>query len=410
MKEAPVNRLSQRSDYTYKFNRKTGRHGWLRLTPAHSVRVVEELLGQAPHHSRVLDPFCGTATTALSAAYRGQEAVTVDINPFLVWLGRVKTQHYTEQTINLAYQASEDVILEIYKGAVTPISPPPIHRIERWWSPRTLEWLCQLRGALDQVAPFETDEGALLRVAFCRTLMACSNAAFNHQSISFKSEGQQLRLIQPDYAELFREDVSFVLAGARENPAGKTRVILHDARRLSTLSEGTFDLVITSPPYVNRISYVRELRPYMYWLGFLSDGRQAGELDWLAIGGTWGVATSRLASWKAEQEILIAGELETLLERIAKPSNANGRLLAAYIRKYFLDIETHLSELRSILNPGAIVHYIVGNSTFYGELLPVERLYASLFVKLGFKSISVHPLRKRNSKKELVEFDVSATI
>ncbi len=410
MKEVTANRLSQRSDYTYKFNRKAGRHGWLRLTPAYSVRIVEELLSQAPRHLRVLDPFCGTATTALSAAYRGHDAVTIDINPFLVWLGRVKTQYYTEQTLNRAYQASEDVILQIHKGAVTPVSPPAIHHIERWWSPRTLEWLCQLQGALDQLVPPETDEGALLRVAFCRALMACSNAAFNHQSMSFRSEGQQLRLMQPDYAELFREEVSFVLAGARENPAGRTHVILHDARRLSTLSEGTFDLVITSPPYVNRMSYVRELRPYMYWLGFLSDGRQAGELDWLAIGGTWGVATSRLASWEAKQDILIHRELETLLERIAKPSNANGRLLAAYIRKYFVDIETHLSELRSVLSPGATVHYIIGNSSFYGELLPVERLYVSLFAKLGFKNISVCPLRKRNSKKELVEFDVSATM
>jgi hypothetical protein len=31
-------------------------------------------------------------------------------------------------------------------------------------------------------------------------------------------------------------------------------------------------------------------RPYMYWLGYLRDGRAAGELDWQAIGGTWGCA------------------------------------------------------------------------------------------------------------------------
>ena len=35
----------------------------------------------------------------------------------------------------------------------------------------------------------------------------------------------------------------------------------------------------------------------MYWLGYLSDGRAAGELDWKAIGGTWGCATSMLNTW-----------------------------------------------------------------------------------------------------------------
>lgn len=42
----------------------------------------------------------------------------------------------------------------------------------------------------------------------------------------------------------------------------------------------------TSPHYPNRISYIRELRPYMYWMKFLGEAREAGEMDWKAIGGT----------------------------------------------------------------------------------------------------------------------------
>lgn len=85
--------LFQRSDYTHKFNLMTGRHGWLRLTPAYSVKVVEELIAQITQDRplRIFDPFCGTATTALSSAYHGHEGVTTDINPFLIWLGQAKT-------------------------------------------------------------------------------------------------------------------------------------------------------------------------------------------------------------------------------------------------------------------------------------------------------------------------------
>ena len=58
--------LRQRADYTHKYNQKIGRHGWLRLTPAYSVKIVDELLAAYPDLSwNVLDPFCGTATTAL---------------------------------------------------------------------------------------------------------------------------------------------------------------------------------------------------------------------------------------------------------------------------------------------------------------------------------------------------------
>jgi hypothetical protein len=55
---------------------------------------------------------------------------------------------------------------------------------------------------------------------------------------------------------------------------------------------------------------------------------------------------------------------------------------------------------------GGRVDYVVGNSTFYGVLVPTERLYAELLAEHGFEDVRVVRLRKRNSKKELFEFDV----
>jgi len=171
---------------------------------------------------------------------------------------------------------------------------------------------------------------------------------------------------------------------------------------------GRVDLVITSPPYANRMSYVRELRPYMYWLGFLASGRAAGELDWTAIGGTWGIATSRLADWTRDARRFDDAALDAAVARIAAHDARSGPLLANYVTKYADDVWRHLQSLRAVLSPGAAVHYVVGNSTFYGVLLPVERLYVTMLERLGFTGVACRPIRKRNSKKALVEFDVSA--
>lgn len=185
-------------------------------------------------------------------------------------------------------------------------------------------------------------------------------------------------------------------------------MILGDSRKLQEAIDGTFDLVVTSPPYANRMSYIRELRPYMYWLRYLHSGRDAGEMDWSAIGGTWGVATSRLIAWERPAEPLQNALLDETLHRIAHHGNRNGKLLANYVAKYFEDMWTHLNSLIAVLSDRSEVHYIVGNSTFYGVLLPVERLYAAMFDQLGFEGIRCRAIRKRNSKKELFEFDVSA--
>ena len=400
--------LRQRADYTHKFNARTGRHGWLRLTPAYSVKIVEELLGRYDGSLRVLDPFSGTGTTALSAAYHGHRGVTTDINPFLVWLGETKVARYSDISIEAARAACARVADLVERGSVDPVSAPNIHNIRRWWSNDTLAFLCALRAAIDVQSEAASPERRLLLMAFCRTLIGLSNAAFDHQSMSFKSEEQLELSLDVSLKHVFEEEANFVIDGAAQNPEGTGEVVFGDARRLEDAVDGPFDLVITSPPYANRMSYIRELRPYMYWLGFLVDGRDAGELDWAAIGGTWGVATSRLTDWRSPEAGFESAELTCVLDRIAHNSNKSGELLAKYVAKYIDDMWIHFNSLTSVLSNGGEVHYIVGNSMFYGVLLPVEKLYAMMLERLGFENILCRAIRKRNSKKELFEFDISA--
>lgn len=401
--------LRQRADYTHKFNLKTGRYGWLRLTPAYSVKVVEEIVERYGSTLTILDPFCGTGTTALSAVNHGHNAATTDINPFLIWLASAKTMRYPAAVIAQADKMGKAVLDLTRREAVHPLPEPPIHNIERWWEGGARRFLCHLKAAIREVAGQSGPVADLLNVAFCRTLIALSNAAFNHQSMSFKENAQCAFDIGPDAGKEFLDDLAFVLGSAKQNPPGDASVILGDARDLSACLDARFDVVVTSPPYANRMSYIRELRPYMYWLGYLVNGRDAAELDWLAIGGTWGVATSRLAKWSPSGTRWLPNDLSPVLASIAGGDNANGSLLSNYVAKYFEDMSVHFDELRSVLNPGARVHYIVGNSTFYGVLVSTEQVYAAMFREYGFTDVGVRPIRKRNSKKELIEFEVSAT-
>ncbi|MGH8510771.1 MAG: DNA methyltransferase [Gammaproteobacteria bacterium] len=400
--------LRQRADYTYKFNSKTGRHGWLRLTPAYSVKIVEELIVGHDDAKRVLDPFCGTGTTALSAAYHGHEGVTIDINPFLLWLAQAKTARYSPREIAATGDACASALELVCRKCVQPVSAPTIHNIERWWSAEALEFLRLLLAAIPKVTEERSAERTLLLVAFCRSLIGLSKAAFNHQSMSFKDDRQLDIGLEIDLSSTYAQDVRFVLQGAGENPSGVAHVIRGDSRNPAEVVKGPFDLVVTSPPYANRMSYIRELRPYMYWLGFVSNGRDAGELDWTAIGGTWGIATSRLMDWDRPSEHFTSKQLAKVLDQIAHADNKSGIVLANYVAKYFDDIWAHFRGLVPVLAPGAEVHYIVGNSTFYGTVVSTERLYAEMFEALGFVEIECRPIRKRNSKKELVEYDVVA--
>jgi len=404
-----MQKLSKRSELTFKANLQNGRHGWLRLTPAYAANLVAMLLRDTPANSIVLDPFAGTGTTGLVCAEQGFRCDMVEVNPFLAWLAQAKVRSYHITHADRALIiAQEAVALSETKRHTPPDWLPPMRNIERWWTPQRLITIAHLFNAIRTLCGGEPAEVKdLLLVAFCQVLARWSNAGYHHPSVTFRAVEPSLfpceeaRLIGDDFLDC----VSKVCASALQELQGHVEVFHDDARTLDSLKGCIYDIVITSPPYPNRISYVREVRPFLYWLGFLQTPREAGELDWQAIGGTWGIATSRLLTVELQDASLYAvlPDLRELVNTI----DSRSVLLSRYVLRYFQDMRIHLKNLSQRLRHGARVYYVVGNAKFYEVVVPVENFLACLMQEAGIKQVTIEPLRKRNSKKELVEFLLS---
>lgn len=403
--------IARNDHLTFKANRDRGRHGWLRLTPAYSVHVVEALVARCTPADLMLDPFCGTGTTALVCTQAGVRCHTIDINPFLVWLARAKCAAYAAPTVEAARAIMAEALADLDMSAANCWTPP-IKDIEKWWEPATLRLLARIFAQLRAVDVDETTRDLLL-VIFCRAMIAAASVHFGHQSMSFKrqtgGQTQPAGAVEERVRALFRLASTEVLRSALEPLRLELGLaFLGDARDLrAALPDGGYTAVITSPPYPNRMSYIRELRPYMYWLGYLGAGRDAGELDWRAIGGTWGCATSNLARWSPDPAYAVPHDgFEAVVARIA----ARSELLGRYVARYFEDVVRHVRSLLPILATDARLHYVVGNSKFYDVVLPTEALYAAIFRAHGLADVQIATLRKRTSKKELFEYIVSARV
>lgn len=415
--------LGLREHLTHRGNLRTSRYGWLRLTPMYSVHLVNELLDEVAlrdRDGRVLDPFCGTGTTALVCGERGVACDTTDINPFLLWLADVKTHAFSADDIETARAHSTAIIAYAREQSSGTGWLPPLRHIEKWWEPRLLGELSRAWDVVLNSKPLPARW--LLTIVFLRVAIATAHISFGHQSMSFKrptgpsptDEGQRQLLLGDEWSQgksLFEEEwvkaLEVVTAAASSEIRETPRTALIDARTLTEMLErDAYTAVITSPPYCNRMSYIRELRPYMYWMGYLTDGRSAGEMDWQAIGGTWGIATSNVARWAPDDSIDVPFDgFDEIVTRIAESSD----VLSRYVSKYFHDVILHLQELVKVVEPGGSTHYIVGNSKFYDVMIPTEDIYASAFESVGFEEVVVRKLRKRTSKKELYEYLVSAT-
>ena len=250
----------------------------------------------------------------------------------------------------------------------------------------------------------------LLEIGLCRALIACSNAAFNHQSMSFRATPDPPTLFDADDAErtftTFATGTDEVIDSARLGLPGSAVVRRGDSRTgVGDLAPA--DLVLTSPPYVNRMSYIRELRPYMYWLRHLDRAADAGALDWAAIGGTWGTATSNLTSWTPLVTTPVEDPLAAVCARIRADGGRNGPVLATYVHKYHHDMWQHFRAITPLVKSRGRVSYIIGNSTFYGHEVPAHEWYAAMLRALGYRDVRIATIRKRNSNKALFEYDVT---
>lgn len=257
--------------------------------------MVEHILNDLDYTPQCLfEPFSGTGATELVCANKGISSFAYDVNPFLVWLASTKTAFYTNVQI-LEFVEEYTHILSIVDGA-DEYAYPNIFHIERWRHKRQLSFLAKLKTCIWSVNDKVVAD--LLKVAFCREIIALSNAAFNHVSTSFGDSEDDSNLL-PDY-------------------------------------------------------------------------------------------------------------LFNIADNISKAENRSAGLMANYVLKYFDDMAIHIQSVYNAIQPGGTVHYIVGNSNFYGNSVPSEKIYTDILSSVGFVNAKYTVVRKRNCNKALFEYWISA--
>jgi hypothetical protein len=235
-------------------------------------QLVEALLGRYVRRGgRVLDPFAGSGTTLVQALESGYDAVGVDIAAFNCILMRVKTARYD---VFLLEKELRDVLSRRGRSDTRPTG-----FVREWFAPRAAAELLHLREFLD-----DYQHADVLRVVLARA--ARSSRLTSHFDLDFPRAPQRgpywchkhRRTCKPvEEAEKFiarylLDTLERIKAFQRVRVRSRTASVIHgDAREVGL--DGTFDAVLTSPPYPGLIDYHEQHR-YAYELLGLDDRRE----------------------------------------------------------------------------------------------------------------------------------------
>ena len=151
------------------------------------------------------------------------------------------------------------------------------------------------------------------------------------------------------------------------SPGPPTDVQEGDARSLA-LRDGSVDLVLTSPPYLNAIDYFRCSKFSLVWMGYSI--RELRQARGVAVGTEVG---KNVGEDHELGSILAALELQPEL-----PARQE-RMLVRYID----DMRRIVGEAARVLAVGGRAVFVVGENTLRGTFIPSSRIVEEIARKAG---------------------------
>jgi DNA modification methylase len=342
---------------------------------------------------RVVDPMVGSGTTIVAARLCGHQAVGFDTDPLALLIATAWSSDIDPESLRaLAVHTLNDARVRhrsLTAGKAYPQSANQETRtfIRFWFDPISRRQLTALASSISGVG--ERNAQAILWCAFSRMIITKSAGVSLAMDVSHSRPHRVYSVAPIRPFEKFQSALEQVLRGshfsASQNlPAAEVR--RGDARAIP-LSDSSVDLVITSPPYLNAIDYLRGHKLSLVWMGHQID--ELRELRSSNIGSERSQGSNAAASYRSTVEQVVDGFADL-------PTRAQAMLL-----QYFGDMDRVLAEVSRILTPAGIAVIVVGNSTIRGIFIKNSRILTHLACGNGLRLVSTRRRELQENRRYL---------
>ena len=325
----------------------------------------------------IIDPFSGSATTNIEALLAKRHSVGIDVSPFSRFIAKVKVTPLDESELETCKKRLLRLLVNYYPEKVPVDDIPSFPYRDNWFNREIILELAYIKKCIENLDTNE-DVKDFLKVCFSSIIRSVSNADDNCTRTVIRKKLNKV-VIPSDALRKFTEAVLInipkMIDFSRSCPSNISITFPEnmDARDIK-YEEGTFDLALTSPPYVNAVDYPRTHQLEIYWLGFAQ-----GSLTPLKKKQ---VGTESVSA-KDYKELHLIGVKEAD-EVIMKIYNKDPR--RAYIAyKYLKDMQKNLEEVYRVLKPNGRYIIVIGNNKIRGIIFENWKYIIALAEKVGFE-------------------------
>jgi DNA modification methylase len=355
----------------------------LGLSPVHpfparmAAAIAFDELKRSKKKLRVLDPMVGSGTTMIVASKQGHQGIGYDMDPLAVLISKVwcttfvleEVMSTAEEVLNNAKDTSKSLTLKAaYPSGCK--DPETKSFIRYWFDPYNRKQLSALSNSISKVENGNVKE--ILWCAFSRMIIKKKGGVSLAMDVSHSRPHKVSETAESHPFSVFLESVRRVVDALVEtaNTGIAPRVKVGDARSLP-IRKGSIDKVITSPPYLNAIDYLRGHRLSLVWLGYTIPDLRSIRSD--SIGSETSNAFAK------QNEIL-----PYIINKMCTKKNIPSRL-KGIIESYVHDLNLMMKEIQRVLVPGGTATFVIGNSTTQSIYVKNSTAIIELGKHLGLK-------------------------
>ena len=352
-----------------------------------------------PAAKRILEPFAGSGTTPIVLGQSGIECAFAEANPTMEFviatklkilgMGRCDRQLLSSKTAALAAQLTDrarsapaDASLGSAYGAAFGASV--------FFDAANFAFVLRLRSLCDEIDEVDPLLGSCLTLAVLASLIPASRMK-RAGDLRFKTP-KELSLGTPCILALVKDRLlgqalDMVTSAELRSPA---TFACSTASELRDSVQGTWDGVITSPPYLNGTNYIRNARLELWYQRLLKSKADLRRLR-------DGVITSGINDVDAQTDWRpVTSGVERVVAELEK--NTYDQRIPKMVGGYFRDMHRSFSVLVECLNAGGRMCVDIGDSIYAGVHVPTDDLLVEVAEGLGLRTLERIHLRKRTSK------------
>lgn len=311
----------------------------------------------------VIDPFAGYGTVGTVARLNGNDYELWDLNPLLKHLHRIAVMNPTDLN-------ASDIIKNIENCKREFI--PDWSNQNYWFNEEFIPLLYKSWGYYHSLT--NQEERNLLLIPLIKTTRYFSNNDDKRQKLSRSpiSKKRIEKLLTQNWEVIFFSMIEKYIKQIQQklveyknlNPKNVTSEIKAGINSLKTKPSRNYDIVITSPPYLQAQEYIRATKMDLFWLGYEENYiRELGKLE---------------LPYQEVPEIQIHSETyNSCLEQI------NEEHMRKIYTRYFYGVLGTLTKLQEYINDRLIL--FVGPATIRTKPIPIDRIFMEHFTKIGWK-------------------------